>query len=418
MNEPSSRAADRRNFACFLSDAVGWPLGQSFLSPETILPMFVARLSGLHVLIGLLVGIQSFGHLVPQLFAANLIERLPIKKRYVVKLGILGERLPLLIIALAVFAGPSPLLLLVIFYLAWAVSNVATGFNMPAFLTLYAKSVSPGMRGRITGLGNSVGMLFAVSGAFVARTLLERLSGLEAYGWVFLIGVAILLASVVPLGLVNEPEERSPAVGRRLRDYLRQLPRILRGNDNFRTYVLMQVALQMGFVSISFITGYAVLRLGASEGTVALYTATFMAGNALGSLALGFLADARGYRVVYLAGAVCGLLGYGVMVTSPGSLVLFAVFALVGVFRGALAVGDNMAMEFARPEQAATYTAMMFTATSPFRVVLPLAAGAVADAIGTVSVFAVAAAAIVAALALGGLRLKDPRFHPPHPVSD
>jgi hypothetical protein len=61
---------------------------------------------------------------------------------------------------------------------------------------------------------------------------------------------------------------------------------------------------------------------------------------------------------------------------------------------------------------------MMFTATSPFRVVLPLAAGAVADAIGTVSVFAVAAAAIVAALALGGLRLKDPRFHPPHPVSD
>ena len=60
VRDPQFRGLDiRRNFIALLIDAAGWPLGQSFLSPQTILPMFIALLTRSSFVIGLVVAVQS-----------------------------------------------------------------------------------------------------------------------------------------------------------------------------------------------------------------------------------------------------------------------------------------------------------------------------------------------------------------------
>ena len=268
----------------FLIDAIGWPLGQSFLSPQTILPMFIARLTQSNVLIGMVGGIQSLGQLLPQLLAASRIERLPLKKRYVVWVGILFERLPILVLVAAVFWLSDPVALLIVFFLCWAIINLATGFNLPAFMGMYAKGVPTEKRGRITGTGNFGGTLLAAGGAYAARFMLEAGSGFRGYGWVFLTGFLVLLVSLFSLIFVDESPDDTSGARKSVRRYLEEIPAILRNKPSFASYIVMQIALQVAFACTAFITGYAVRILGATEGTVAIFTALLMVSTAAGSL--------------------------------------------------------------------------------------------------------------------------------------
>lgn len=171
-----------------------------------------------------------------------------------------------------------------------------------------------------------------------------------------------------------------------------------------------QVLLQIGFVSTSFVTGYVVLGLGESEGTVALCTAAFMGANAFGSLIFGFLGDSRGYRIVFVVGAVFGVLGYGLLIPGPEMEVVFVVFGLLGLFRSSMAVGSNMSIEFSHPRRAATYTAVVFTATAPLKILYPLIAGLLADSAGFPLVFGLAAGTVALVCGILMFRFSDPRF--------
>jgi MFS family permease len=397
-----------RNRACFLADGVGWPLGQSFLSANTILPMFVARLAGNNFAVGLLSGIQSAGQFLPQLFASHWVERLPIARRYVVIVGVVVERLPILVICAAILAGLQPELLLVVFFASWAVMNLGTGVNSPAFFTMFSKSVPPSERAGITGLGNAGGTLLAAGGAFVARQLLGGAGDLRGYAWCLAVGAFVLIATVIPLWFVHEPRE-GRARTRSLGGHLRETIGLLATDRGFGVYVLMQVAFQFALVAVPFVTGYAVLRLGAAPGVVALGSAILLGSEALGSIVLGFVADRHGCRPAFVAAGVCGVLLFGVMGASPPIGVVLAAYVLGGFMQSALVVGNNMTMEFAPPRRTATYSAVVFSSMAPVRIAAPLALGAVADSIGTAPVFVLVSVTSALALSLAAFSLDDPR---------
>ena len=408
MKPSSSNASRKRNRFCFVTDAVGWPLGQSFLSPSTILPMFVARLAGNNLLVGLVSGVQSAGQLVPQLAASHWVERLPLTRRYVMLMGVLAERLPILALAAGILLGASAPVLLVLFFSCWAIMSTGTGFNMPAYFTLFSKSVPATERAGIIGVGNAVGTLLASVGALAARELLGATAGLAGYAWCFVIGAVVLIVTVLPLGFVAEPRE-SAGSGGSLTGHLRQIPALMRSAPPFAVYVAMQAAIHFGWAGIGFVTGYAVLELRAPPGMIALGSALQLAAEAAGSLALGVLADRRGCRLAFVAAGACGVLLYGVMAFSPPIGLVLAAYALFGLLQSALLVGSNMTMEFAPPRKAATFIAVVFSAMAPVRIAGPVALGVLADAAGTPPVFGLLAAGCALALYLAVARLEDPR---------
>ena len=131
---------------------------------------------------------------------------------------------------------------------------------------------------------------------------------------------------------------------------------------------------------------------------------------ALGSLLFGYLGDRRGYRIVFILGSAAAVILYTVMLFSPPLSLVFIAFALSGFLMSSFYVGGNMAMEYCPPHRTATYTAIVFTAVAPFRIVSPLLAGAFADAVGTAFVFGIIGAASLLALFLASFKVSDPRL--------
>lgn len=400
----------RRNIVIFLIDAVGWPLGQSFLSPQTILPLFIALLSGSPFVIGLVVTVQNVCQLVPQLFIANRLEHMPIKRIYVVVIGVIMERLPYIVLAVVVLLVASHSTVLVIFFGLWIFANVGTGLNMPAFYGMYAKAIPTEIRGRLGGVGNSGGTLIAVLGAYATTIILQHLPGMIGFSHIFIIGFVILLVSVLPLGWTDEPPSEVSRTRKANLDYLRELPRLLRENRQFARYVAFQAAIQLPISAVPFITAYAVLKLHVTTSTIGLFTGILMGATAIGSFLLGLLADRRGYRRVFAITSVFAILGYGILAFLPSLSLVYLSYFLAGLLLSTQFMASNMAMEFCTPGKAITYTAIVFTASAPIKVVGPLVLGFLAARVGMVPLFLLVVLASAVALYLITFRVADPRY--------
>jgi hypothetical protein len=88
----------RVNYKLFFIDAFGYPLAFSLISTSTIMPLLLTDLGASNLAIGLVPAIQSLGALMPGILIAPFLERLPLKKRLFVALG-LAERLFILSMA-------------------------------------------------------------------------------------------------------------------------------------------------------------------------------------------------------------------------------------------------------------------------------------------------------------------------------
>ena len=91
------------NFSVNLIDITFITLGLSLISRETIMPLFVSELTDSNIAVGLIPATYSLGYYLPQLLTASHAESLKRKLPFVALIGGLLERLPYLLIALAIW---------------------------------------------------------------------------------------------------------------------------------------------------------------------------------------------------------------------------------------------------------------------------------------------------------------------------
>lgn len=400
----------RRNFLLMLLDAVSFPLGSSFISVITILPLFVREITDSTLAVGMVTAVNSLGMLLPALFIANVIERKRVQKWYLFWVAML-ERLPLLLLAgLTPWLGrANPEALLVVFFVAFTVHSFAMGLNMPAYFTLFAKVIPPNRRGRMWGFGGAISGALALGGTWLVGQLLARYSFPDAYALIFLLAFIVLTAGILGFPLVREPPATdTPAPVSTLR-YLKRAPSVLRRDGRFGLFVMSQVIYGVAFMATAFYTAYAIDRFGAGPRQVALFTAVLMGTNAVADLILGLVADRHGYKPVLQLSMGLALAAPLLAVLSPSLGWMYVVFALnsfvvIGFNLGSL----NMPLEFAPRSQVPTYSAISMTAIAPVRTLVPLLGGVLASG-GYMPVFLLAAAAAGLSLALFSWKVQDPR---------
>jgi MFS family permease len=167
----------------------------------------------------------------------------------------------------------------------------------------------------------------------------------------------------------------------------------------------------MGGMAAGFFTVYALRVHGAPAWQVGVFTTLMLAGHTGGSLALGWLADRFGHRLVLLLGAA-SMLAANLLALTASSLETFQiVFVAAGFQQAAINVSSlNILLDFApAAEERPTYVGLGNTAMAPVALVAPLAAGLLADAAGFGLTFALAASFGVVALALLLGRVREPR---------
>lgn len=399
------------NFAVNLIEATAFLFGISFLSSSTILPLFVSKLTDNPFPIGLVAVIAQASWFLPQIFTANLVERLPRKKPLVINLGFFLERLPVwLLVVAALAADKSPSLALLLFFVGYAWFGLGGGMIATAWQDLIARCFPIERRGRFLGIAAFAGTGVGAAGAALSIRLLESLRFSTNFVCIFTIAAIAMIVSWFFLALTREPVPHTDASTQSNRQFLSNLPDIVRRDRNFRQFLVARSLMALGNLGTGFVTVAAIHRWQIPDSTVGLYTALYLIGQTVGNLTFGFLADRFGHKLSLEIGALASAFAFALAWLAHSPAWIYAVFFLLGVNSGAVLVsGILVALEFSEPQRRPTYAGMANTVTGVASTVAPLL-GAWLAGIDYGWLFAVSSAVNLAALAAMRWWVREPRW--------
>jgi MFS family permease len=400
------------NFGVNLIDITLITLGLSLISRETIMPLFVSELTDSPIAIGLIPATYSLSYYLPQLFSANHAESLRRKKPFVILIGGLLERMPYLLMGLAVwgFASHAPIITLVAFYLLLASTALGNGIATPAWFTMIGKVLPVRRRGIFFGVSGGLGALMGIVGAHFVGQILDTVPYPDNYAWLFTIAFAFAALSWVGLALNREPESLVIKAQIPLTRYFRRLPNVLRHNHNYRRFLISYAISRLGAMAVGFFLVFGNTRFELSGTQVGLLTAILIGSQAVMNVVWGWVGDRVGHKIVLTASA---------FILTAAALVAWSLTSEVGlivtfVLLGAAIASDNVSkfnivLEFAVPEDQPTYIGLTNTLLAPVVGLGPILVGWLVTVLDYRPLFLISAVLAVVGGALLLLWVREPR---------
>jgi len=404
----------RRNFTGGLIHGVFFQLSEAFSNINTVLPSFIATLTGSTIVIGLMVVAQEVGHVVPQMFTAYRVEDRKYEKP--ILMWIITMRWiswGLLAVVTALFALDYPDLVLILLVVLFAAFSLAGGVGSVVYADVFAKAIPTQKRGRFIGWKQLIGYTLAIGAGWVIAWILanpERIPYPQNYALLFLLAAVFLLIAFVGIAIVKEPPSTHERQTESLSESVRRAVHLTKVNKNFRRLLTTRGLTSVLLLSAPFFVLFALDDVGVSQAAIGLYLAAQMTGAALSNLLWGWLGDRFGNRSVIIGTSIAGL---GAPLAALAALAigpwpLYVTFFLVGATMSGLRLGyANIILEMAPDHLRATCVALLGTLLAPLAL-LPLAIGIAVmwiplAAVLVLDVIAMAGAVVIAIL------LRDPR---------
>lgn len=403
----------RWNFTVTMLDTSTFMFGASFISASTIVPLFISKLTASTLAIGIGAMISGSFWFLPQLFSANFTEQVARKKSILVNLGFFLERLPMLFIVLsAAIAVQSPTFALILFFFSYAWHSLGAGFLSPAWQELVARCAPVEKRGRYLGTGLFIGMITGVAGASFSTQLLSSLQFPANFIAIFSLGAAGILISWIFLTFIREPVKQNRVTRRTQREFLAGLREILKKKYLFRRFVIARLLLDFGLMGSGFITISAVRLWQVSDGTVGIYTAIQLAGQGIGVLFLGLLADRKGHKLSLEFSALATALSFACVWLATDPIFYYPAFLFLGLSYGGLMIsGSLVVLEFADHSRRPTYVGIAGFGAGIVSLVAPLLGTAIVG-IGYSWLFGLSALMSLAGMIGLHFWVREPRFAP------
>jgi len=403
----------RWNMGAGIIDAVFFALAMAIISNETVIPLLLTRLGANSVILGVITALVNLGILLPQLIGAGISQERPYKKPITMLFG-LGERLPFLLIGVAVWlwGDSAPAIALGAYVVLRVLSSLSVGTIIPAWYALIGKTIPTRRRGLFFGLGRGTGALLGVGGALLAGYLLDSQGFPRGYALCFLLAWISMMGSWLGLAITREPPDLTVKARTPMAAYFRQLPAILRANRNYARFVAARCITVLGTMALSFFIVYGSGRFALTGAQVGGLTATISTTQAVLYLVWGLIADRFGHKRVLCIGAACMAVAGLVAHWTPGVAGLYAAFALMGAAVSAEMISSSsIVLEFAPADEQPTYVGLSNTLVAPFRTLAPILGGALASGLGYGGLFLIAALVSTAGAVAMALGVREPRTH-------
>lgn len=401
---------DRRNFIINIAEGSLYIGGAAFISGQTVLPALIDRLGGGSVAVGSVSVILWVGLFVPQLFAARYVETLPWKKPWAIWGGAI-QRVFILMLAIGVlaFGNNHPALTLAIILVCYACSQIGLGITTPGWFDLFAKVTPPERRGRLLGIRNSIGGFLSFLGSLLLTWMLAAFAFPVGYGLAFICAFVLQMASVAVQSRLTESQSSDVVERRPLREYLWQLPEVLKTNVPFRRFMVMCVFLVLANAPSAFFIVYALREFNGSEAVVGEFTLALVSVQVISGFVNGYIADHAGNKTALVV-AASGMLAASVWALLAPSIGWFMiVFVFMGINLGSeLMIRYNMSIDFGPVAQRSTYVGLMNTILAPFYLA-SIAGGWVVDVFGYKILFGCGAVCSVLGIVMLVFRVVDPR---------
>ncbi len=400
----------KHNFFVNLMDGACFWLGYSFLGPAVILPLFVSHYTDSKMLIGLIAMLGSVGYFLPQLFTANWVEGLPLKKIGPVIYGLYLERLPLILLPIAVLIFQyNPVLSLgsLFFFLAW--HSFGAGSVAVAWNDMLAKVIPLEKRGIFFGSTNFVGSGTGILGAALAAWLLSQFDFPRGFVLNFAVAGLFVAFSWIFIAQTREVPQAPRREKVSTQDYWRKLPAILKNDANFSRFLIVQLVMGMGGMLWGFIAVYTQQTWNLSDSRVGIFSTVLLLGQSLANLAFGAFADRKGYKIVIEISALLAVVSIFISIIAPAPGWFFAVFFFRGMSLGGFYLASMMVFEFSTPDNRPTYIGLNNTLFGVVSSIAPMLGGLLAGWLDYRPMFIISLVFAAAGLVMLRVMVREPR---------
>jgi len=400
-----------RNFIVNVMDGAFYSFGLAFITQQTLLPVFVKKIGGGNIAIGLIPVLWMLGFNLPQILIASQVQGLRLKKRFFLKTS-LFQRLPWLLMALLcwfILGRVSPAAGVLLFLALFTAAAVAGSINLPVWFDLLAKVTPVVWRGRLFALRLILGGILGIVAGIVAKKLLEIIAFPANFGLLFLLAFAAMMASWAFLTLLKEPRGRIEKAPVQLGEYLRSLPGILRGERNYRHFLIADALQYLAVMANAFFTVHALAKFSLHDSAAGIFTAIMMASTIAGTLFFGYLADHHGQRINLCVSALCMAVACGLALVARSIGVYYLVF-VASALAAALTQISRLPIiaEFCSEAQRPTYIALASLISTPF-ILAGIAGGWLVNRFGYEILFILAGCFALLALTWLLLMVHEPR---------
>lgn len=363
----------KRNFILGVANGALFNFAETLMSIDTVLPWFVQQLGGSNFLIGLVGPMRDAGWYLPQLFASRWLERashkLPLYRRMA-----LIRFFAWLIWALSTLLIKNDSLLLFMFFTAYGVNAIASGFAGLPFMDIVAKTIPSRRRGAYFGGRLLYGSLLGLGAGALVSLMLGADSPApfpQNIGWVFVLAWISASIGLFLFAQVIEPPGEVRLEENSLRSHVRRAAYLPRQDHNVRFFILGRVVLFLSYIATPFYAIYSISILHAPAEIIGVYVAA----RTLAALAINpiwsRLSDRRGNRLVMRVATLCGLIVPAWALLAPiiadmihidPGLLFVPIFMLLGIYDTGVGIGgNNLLLEIAPGDDRAIYIGLTNT---------------------------------------------------------
>lgn len=308
--DPKNPRTVQRNFRLGVINGVLFSFGESFLDPTLVLVTFLSYLTNSPILLGLLVPLRDASWSIPQFFVSNYIQRQPLKIA-VYRSGAMLRIFFWGMLSVVITFVREPTLLLVLFYLAFGLSSIASGLIGLPFLEVVSKTIPPSRRGELYAWRLGLSGLMGIGASVVVRWMISPQSPLAfPYNFGLLAFTFFVFASsalVIFFGVQEKPDDHLPP-NRKIGEQLKVAIRELRTNPNYRRLMTANSLMQLSSAATPFFAVYVQQTLGGGKEWVGVYLGVIMAANLLSNLVFGRISRKINNQVVFFISAAAGLM--------------------------------------------------------------------------------------------------------------
>jgi MFS family permease len=413
----------KRNFTLGIVNGGLFVFAESLMSIDTVLTWFVQQLGGSNFLIGLVGPMRDAGWFLPQLFTSHRLQREPFKMPVYRRAAAVRAAAWLVwTIATFLLAANYPALLLV-FFVAYGVNSLASGFAGLPFMDIVAKTIPPERRGSYFGARLFAGSILGIAASVIVGVVLSARNPQpfpDNVGTLFVLSWFAAVIGMTAFGLVKEPPGDVRDDGYTFTAHLQRAARLPRQNQNLRYLLIARVVILLSYVAAPFYSIYSINVLGAPVSIIGVYMGARTIVSLLINPLWSRLSDRRGNKIVMQLATAVGVVMLVWVVVVPGAarslnvppaLIAYAVvpvFALMGAYETGVGIGAvNLTLEVAPPNDRAIYIGLTNTVLG-VAYLSTAVSGLIVDLMGYEGVFVLGL--ILLLVAMWALwRLRDPR---------
>ncbi len=413
----------KRNFTLGVINGGLFVFAEALMSIDTVLPWFVQQLSGSNFLIGLVGPMRDAGWFLPQLFTSHRLQREPLKLPLYRRAAAVRAVVWFIWTAATFLLAANYPALLLVFFIAYAINSLASGFAGLPFMDIVAKTIPPDRRGSFFGGRLFSGGVLALIASVVVGVALSTQNPQPFpinVGFIFGLSWLAAMSGLAAFSLIKEPLGDVRDDGYTFAAHLQRAARLPRQNQNLRYLLIARVVILLSYVAAPFYSIYSIDVLGAPASIIGVYVGVRAVCALLINPLWSRLSDRRGNKIVMQLAVGVGVLMISWAIFAPevarrlnvpATLIAYAivpVFALMGVYETGLGIGAvNLTLEVAPLNDRAIYVGLTNTVLG-VAYLSTAVSGLIVDLVGYAGVFALGLSLlVVASWALW--RLRDPR---------